>query len=275
MKNEVYHTIFICNSQLMEKNAIDLIRYYDGTVVYEVIRVIDGIPLFMEDHLLRLHNSANLAGFYIAMSDSEIINSIKQLTIENQVFNGNIKLLFQYKEHQPLQFFCFFIHHYYPSELQYKNGVKVMLYEAERKNPNAKLSHNELHQATENEIFNKKIYEVLYVNKNAWITEGSKSNVFFIKGDILYTAPKKFILPGITRKFVLKLANLAGIEVVEECIHQKNIDQYDAAFISGTSPKILPISFIENIKYNVNHPLMEKLIKDYNEEIDNYIYQNS
>ncbi|MEI6694501.1 MAG: aminotransferase class IV [Bacteroidota bacterium] len=275
MKNEVYNTTFICNSQLMEKNAADLIRYYDGTVVYEVIRVIDGIPLFMEDHLLRLHNSASLAGFFIAISDSEIINSIKQLTIENQIFNGNVKLLFQHKEHQPLQFLCFFIQHNYPNELQYKNGVKVRLYEAERKNPNAKLLHSKLHQASENEIHNNDIYEILYVNKNAWITEGSKSNVFFFKENVLYTAPKKMVLPGITRKYVIKYAHLSDINVVEESVHSKNIDQYDAAFISGTSPKILPISFIGSIKYNVNHPLLEKLMKDYDEEIENYIYQFS
>ena len=273
MKNEVYHNIFIFNSQLMEKNAIDSMNYSDGIVVYEVIRVIDGIPLFLEDHLMRLHYSANLAGFNIGITDSEINNSIKQLSIENQTFNGTVKLLFQYKGNQQLVFLCFYIKHNYPSDLQYKNGVKVILHTAERINPNAKLIHNELYETTEDIIAKKMVYEVLLVNKAGLITEGSKSNVFFIKENKLITAPTKLVLPGITRKFVLKIAQLSDIDVIEEAVHQNDIEKYDAAFLSGTSPKILPISSIGNVKYSVDHPLMGKLLKDYDEEIDNYIYR--
>jgi len=275
MKNEVYHNIFIFNSQLMEKDLIDSISYSDGIVVYEVIRVIDGIPLFLEDHLMRLHYSANLAGFNIGINDSEINNSIKQLSVENQTYNGTVKLLFQYKGNQKVSFLCFFIEHNYPSDLQYKNGVKVLLHAAERINPNAKLINNELHQSTEDIIAREMVYEVLLVNKTDRITEGSKSNVFFIRDNKLFTAPKKLVLPGITRKFVMKIAHLSGFEVIEECVIKKDIEKYDAVFLSGTSPKILPVSSIENFKFSVEHPLMEKLMKEFDEEIENYIYRFS
>ncbi len=219
MKTEICHNVFICNSQLMGKSAINLINYNKGTFVYEVIRIIDGVPLFLEDHLMRLHYSANLAGFNINISNSEINNSIKQLSIENQVFNGNIKLLFQFKDNEQMLFLCFFIKHNYPSDLQYKNGVKVMLHSTERTNPNAKLINSKLRQTTNDIIDEKMVYEVLLVNKNAWITEGSKSNVFFIKGNLLFTAPKTMVLPGITRKFIMKTAHLSGIDVFEGCVH--------------------------------------------------------
>ncbi len=275
MKNEAYHNVLIYNSQLMEKNAIDSISYNDGIVVYEVIRVIDGIPLFLEDHLIRLNYSANLAGFNIGISDTEINNSIKQLSVENQTFNGTVKLLFQYKGNQQISFLCFFIKHNYPSNLQYKNGVKVTLHNVERKNPNAKLLNTEFYETTEEIIAKKMVYEILFVNKSGGITEGSKSNVFFIRENRLITASKKLVLPGITRKIIMKIADLSGIEVIEECVHQKDIEKYDAAFLSGTSPKILPISSIGNTKYLVNHPLMQKLMVEYEEEIDNYIYRFS
>ncbi len=79
------------------------------------------------------------------------------------------------------------------------------------------------------------------------------------------------ILEGITRKFVLKSAHLSFIDVIEECVNQKDIHLYDAAFISGTSPKILPVSSIENVNYDVNNPVLRKLMTDYNEEIERYI----
>ena len=259
----------------MEKSFLDSINYTDGIVVYEVIRVINGIPLFLEEHLIRFNNSAMLAELYSTISNTEISNSIKQLCTENQVFTGNVKLLLHSKNKQHVSFLCFFIKHMYPVEIQYQKGVKLMLYNAERKNPNAKIADYVLRETTEDILSKSKVYELLLVNKSGRITEGSKSNVFFIKDNTLYTAPKSLILSGITRKFILKTAQLLGITVIEEAVLRKNIRQYDAAFISGTSPKILPISSIDNVSYNVKHPLIHKLIELFNEEIENYIYNNS
>lgn len=271
MLNEIYHNTIIYNSQLVDENIIKTINFNDGIVVYEVIRIVESVPLFFEDHMMRLHFSANLTKNKISISDSEIFHSIKQLIIENQVFNGNVKLLIQFKNNGLHSFYCFFIKHNYPTDLQYENGVLVKLFPTERQNPNAKLINTNYKKETESFINESLIYEALLVNKNGWITEGSKSNVFFIKGNLLFTAPKSMILEGITRKFVLKSAHLSFIDVIEECVNQKDIHLYDAAFISGTSPKILPVSSIENVNYDVNNPVLRKLMTDYNEEIERYI----
>lgn len=276
MENEVNQNIFINNSQLVEKEHFDkYLNYNEGVIIYEVIRMINGIPLFFDEHLMRLHYSANLAGYCIRMNDSEITHSIKQLSIENQVFNGNIKLVFQFLNDKLSSFYCFFIKHSYPTELQYKNGVKVKFFPIERQNPNAKIVNSEYRNKTEEFVRENLIYEALLINKNGWITEGSKSNVFFIKNNFIFTAPKSMILSGITRQYVLKAANLRFVDVVEECVNQKDIGIYDAVFISGTSPKILPVSSIENINYNVEHPILLKIMSDYNDEITNYLDKNS
>ncbi len=274
MQSEIYHNTLIYNSQLVDKSFINNFSLNDGIVVYEVIRIIEGIPLFFEEHLMRLHFSANLTGNKIVMSDSEVSHSIHQLIIENQIFTGNIKLMLQFKNNGLVSFYCFFIKHNYPTDLQYENGVIVKLFQTERQNPNAKLINSNYKKETDLFINESLIYEALLVNKNGWVTEGSKSNVFFIKGNLLFTAPKSMILSGITRKFVLKSAHLSYIDVIEECVNQKDIQFYDAAFISGTSPKILPISSIENVSYNVNNPILRKMMADYNEEIENYIRKN-
>lgn len=275
MQNEIYHNILIHNSQLIDQNMINPVNYNEGIVVYEVIRMIEGIPLFVEDHLMRLHFSANLAGFKITMGDSEICHSIKQLSIENQIETGNIKILFQFLDNQLTSFYCFFIKHSYPTDLQYKNGINVKFLSFERLIPNAKIINTGFRKKTDGFINESLIYEAILLNKNGLITEGSKSNVFFIKGNLLFTAPKSMILPGITRDYVLKSAHLNSIDVIEECVNQKDIHLYDAAFISGTSPKILPVASIENVHYNVEHPIIKKLTEDYNEEIENYIRKHS
>ena len=274
MENEIYHNTLIYNSQLVDKSSVETFDYSENLTVYEVIRLIEGVPLFFEDHLKRLHYSANLSGYTINLTDYEIYHSIKQLSIENQVLNGNIKLLFQFQNNQLASFFCFFIKHNYPNELQYKNGVNVKLFSFERLNPNAKIVSIDSRQKSDSFIEDSLIYEALLVNKNGWITEGSRSNVFFLKNNLLFTSPKSLILPGITRKFVLKLANLASLDIVEECVNQKDIHFYDAVFLSGTSPKILPIASIENVSYNVDLPVIRKIMQDYDVEIEKYIQNN-
>ncbi|NSW95443.1 MAG: aminotransferase class IV, partial [Bacteroidales bacterium] len=55
--------------------------------------------------------------------------------------------------------------------------------------------------------------------KDGIITECSHSNIFFGKGDTLYTHPEsEFILSGITRKNIIRIARNEGIEVVEEAV---------------------------------------------------------
>jgi branched-chain amino acid aminotransferase len=275
MKTEIFQNVVIYNSQLIEKSDINFNTFVDGNIVYEIIRVVNGIPLFLEDHLMRLYYSANIAGFNIGITTSEIMNSIKHLSIENQSLNGNVKILFHYNKNSNLSFLFYFIKHSYPNEVQYRHGVKVALHSAERKTPNAKIIDDSFRNTTNEIILKEKIYELLLVNNNGWITEGSKSNVFFIKDNTLITAPIRMVLPGITRKFILKIAQSYNINIIEECVHQNDIDKYDAAFISGTSPKVLAISSINDVKYNVNNPLIKMLTKGYNEEIENYIYDAS
>jgi branched-chain amino acid aminotransferase len=42
------------------------------------------------------------------------------------------------------------------------------------------------------------------------------------------------------------------------------LKSFDAAFISGTSPKVLPIAFIDEIPFDVNDPLLRYVMEQYN-----------
>jgi len=72
-----------------------------------------------------------------------------------------------------------------------------------------------------------------------------------IKGDEIITAPVEGVLPGITRSEIIKACEELGLRVREENIHCEHIKNLDGLFISGTSPKVLPINEVEGIiKYD-------------------------
>jgi branched-chain amino acid aminotransferase len=142
---------------------------------------------------------------------------------------------------------------------------------AERENPNAKVIQNSVREKANQLILKHKLYEVLLVNGNGLILEGSRSNVFFVKDEVFYTAPASQILVGITRQKILECLNILDFPIIEEAINASEIDQFDAVFLTGTSPKVLPVRSIGNLIYNTKLPQVTKLIAQYNLLIDLYI----
>ena len=126
-----FHDIFIKNDELIYSNEFGNQELHLGTSIYEVIRIIDGKPLFLNEHLNRLFNSAQMIGFPIWMTASEIEKQIQILAIENEVQNGNIEVIFKLEKAQK-DFLCLFIEDRYPVKKMYKEGVPSQLFYAER-----------------------------------------------------------------------------------------------------------------------------------------------
>jgi branched-chain amino acid aminotransferase len=59
--------------------------------------------------------------------------------------------------------------------------------------------------------------------------------------------------------------------LVEQDVYAQNIKDYDAAFITGTSPKILPVKLIDEVRFNVLNSNVQQLIQAYNSRIEKYI----
>lgn len=237
-------------------------------VVYEVLRVIDGKPLFLEDHLERMKNSFDLINEEFPLKNQEIKEKIKNLiNKENKLF-GNIKITYSITENN---LDIFFIKHSYPTDKMYNDGVKVILYFGERENPNAKIVNDNFRSGVNKEIENNGAYEAILIDRNGFITEGSRSNIFMIKDNVILTSPTKAVLPGVTRKKVFELANQLGFRVEEQEYSYKKINELDGMFISGTSPKILPISLVNDIKFNEKNSIILKLMKAYDDNVNKYL----
>jgi len=164
-----------------------------------------------------------------------------------------------------------FIPHSYPTPEDYENGVPTDLLLVERKNPNAKVIQNEIREKSNQLIAGQNLFEVLLVDRNRMITEGSRSNVFFVKDQIFYTAPSSMILVGITRQKVMVCLKSLNYGIVEEAISVNQLSQFDSAFLTGTSPKVLPISTIGKLSYSTKNPSVNELIVCYNQLIFNYV----
>lgn len=263
VKNDYY----MFNENIKDSSEFDGNFISKGKSLYEVIRIYKGVPLFFEKHISRMLNSANLANLKVPFDGQKLKNIILKLAEMNKVKFGNIKIVFNFYNNE-CDFYCYFIEHHYPSENDYKNGVNTILFKGERKNPNAKIMDVSFRESTDKAIKEKKVFEAILIDRNGNITEGSKSNIFMVRGDCVYTSPVEDVLPGITRNIIINMVLKCGYKFKEERVNCKNIKYMDGMFISGTSPKVLPISMVDDMCFNSQSNL---LIKEIHNAYENYI----
>ncbi|MGH4050338.1 MAG: aminotransferase class IV [Clostridium sp.] len=244
-----------------------------GKSLYEVIRISDGIPIFFMEHLERLENSAKIMEYSLVITRNEIIRGVLKLINKNRVQNGNIKLVVNYSlNHEKNdnndnndsaeKFLAYFVKHSYPTKQQYELGVKTIAYHAERSNPNAKVINNSFREKINQKIHNENVYEAILVDDDGFITEGSKSNIFMVRGSKVVTSEVINVLPGITRQFIIKTCKRLNIEFEEKNVHLNELELYDGLFISGTSPNVLPIRSVGELDFNSSLNSTINLIKD-------------
>jgi branched-chain amino acid aminotransferase len=230
-------------------------------IYYEVIRIIGGKFLFLNDHLERLRHSSEDSGFSFPGEDS-IRESLKLLLSVNQFMDGNIRICLQKKTGPDPDLLCYFVPWFYPDECTYLSGVQLVSYTHERPNPGIKKWDDQFRSRVREHIRDHGVYEAVLVNKQGEITEGSRSNIFFIDASSrLITPSEKDVLPGITRKYVLQICKEHQIEVEERLVAMKELDTLEACFISGTSPKVLPVWQIDNFQFRADHPFVLKIMQ--------------
>lgn len=260
------HRFYIENSRIYEKESF---KPNSGIEIYEVIRVMEGIPLFLEDHLSRFFHSAWLCHLEIPLAGDDIKSMLKELISVNNVTEGNIRFSFAFRPTS--NFRAYFIPHRYPTTTETETGVECGILYAERSDPNAKVVQASIRESADQMIKENNLYEVLLVNNKLQLTEGSRSNLFFLKEGTFFTAPEAEVLPGITRNKVVELISMKGSPFSERSLTLEEISSADAAFITGTSPKILPVRKIGLVEFTVRHPLITQIMLAYDRSIRDYI----
>lgn len=251
-----------------EKIESSYIKDYDNSkAVYEVIRVVDGVPLFLNDHLRRLYFSCDKKEIQINEKHNDIIEKIEKVIDINVFKNKNIKVQLIEINQETVTIIGFIKSGYIEESLRIR-GIHTILYKANRLDPNVKQQDNLLRKMIAHSLKEFKATEALLVNEDNQITEGSRSNVFFVKENNIYTAPCKMVLEGITRDKVFAICKQENINLVEMPINTEKLNDYDAVFLTGTSIDILPVASINQNQYlfqSTQNHIVQKIQNEYNQ----------
>lgn len=241
----------------------------DERMFYEVIRVEEKTPLFWEDHFSRLEKSIS-DRFAIP---ADLYQDSLRLIAANNLNQVNLRLVLTSQHvviHQ--------IPSYYPSAEQMKQGVATGILNWERQDPNVKEINSDYKTAVATRFaaggpFGS-LFELLLADRRGELTEGSRSNLFFISGQQVYSAPDNRILKGITRHYVTSAIAEAGGQLVEKMVNFAAIQsgQIDAAFLSGSPIDLLPIAAIETVRLpSAENALFSRINQAYQQIVRDYL----
>ena len=234
--------------------------------VYEVVRLKGGRPVFLKEHYERLEISLASMGMEVPFTYDELEEQIHSMAEDNNIVDHNLKIEVDVSGYSVI----YMNPTHYPAAELYDTGVKVGILNGERRNPNIKMMDRELRDAADAAIREQGVYEVLLADRNGHITEGSRSNVFFIRNGEVYTTPAAQVLKGVTRRKILEIIRELGVVLHEEPVSVADVGTCDAAFISGTSPSVLPISSIGEWHFDVADPLLIEIMKRYNNLLEQH-----
>lgn len=83
------------------------------------------------------------------------------------------------------------------------------------------------------------------------ITEGSHTNIFFVREGCLYTHPAdRHILNGITRQIVVQLCRQMGLSLIERAVSLEEAPRMEEAFLTGTTTQIASLHQLDGHFYH-------------------------
>jgi branched-chain amino acid aminotransferase len=96
--------------------------------------------------------------------------------------------------------------------------------------------------------------EGIALDVHGMVSEGSGENIFLVqRGNLITPSFGCSVLPGITRRTVIRLAKDMGIPVIEEPVPREALYIADEVFFTGSAAEITPISKIDGVTIGEGH----------------------
>ncbi len=230
-------------------NDISILRGYG---IFDFAKVYHGKVFLLKEHLLRLRTSAQKMSLKVPISDKEIAHTIDMLLKKNKMTDATVRLVLTGGptidglsfNPKASRFFILLEEVREIPKKVYAQGATLMTHDFERNFFDIKTTNYITAVKLQSEKKKKKAAEILYVH-NGKVLEATTSNFFIFKGDTLIT-PKDNILIGITRNFVIELAQKAEFQIEERPVLISELNEATEAFISATNKEILPIVKIDS-----------------------------
>lgn len=251
--------IIYCDGQYVDEKDARISPFDHGFLygmgLFETVRIYDGHPFLLDEHLLRLQNGLDEMGIGTNVRKDKIVHIIQELLRLNHIRDARIRINYSAgigKVGMPEGRYLHPILIVFISPLP-EAGEQIM----EKKAVILKLKRNlpETDARLKSHHFGNNIAakmelqtsypdaEGIFLTKEEYVAEGITSNVFWVKNGIIYTPSENTgILLGITRQWVIAMAKRMGYEVKEGCFALSELIQAEELFLTNSIQEIVAVS---------------------------------
>jgi D-alanine transaminase len=220
--------------------------------LYEVTTVINGKLIDFNNHMKRLDRSMTELKFKKLLNHLDILifhrklielNNLKEGMIYLQVTRGVADRSFDMpKDKIEPTVLAFTQEKKIIDSESAKNGIKVMTLDDMRWKRSDIKTTQLLYASMAKTEATEKGFDDAWMLREGYITEGSSSNAWIIKGKIIMTRQSdNLILSGITRDAIFKCAKDLGYEVVTKNITLQDAQSASEAFITSATAFVMPV----------------------------------
>jgi len=232
--------------------------YGDG--IFEGIRIYGGKVFKHREHIDRLYDSAKAIALNIPMTREALMAAVEDAVAKNEKKDGYIRLVVSRgagslgldpRKCEPQIIIIVDDISLYPREL-YESGLEIITASTIRNHPNALnpriKSLNYLNNILAKiEAIRAGCLEAIMLNHQGNVAECTADNLFVVKGGVLKTpSADAGILEGVTRNFVMELAEKAGVPVREATLSRHDVYIADEMFLTGTGAEIIPVAKVDD-----------------------------
>jgi branched-chain amino acid aminotransferase len=225
-----------------------------GYGLFETMRAYNGRIFLLSRHLKRLSESARALGMGEALADIDLEQACMDTLKANNLKEARLRLTVTRGEAGPfpgreggVATVLVAASAYTPlPDAAYEKGYKALVSSFRRDSQSLlsglKSTGYLLSVLAKKEAESAGVDEALLLNERGAVSEGSISNVFFVRqGELVTPLVASGILPGITRGVVLELAAGSKIRAVEADIGVSDIPRFDEAFLTNSVLEIMPL----------------------------------
>jgi len=253
------------------KNTVDAtdrgLHYGDG--LFETIEILQAQPVFIQLHLARLKTGCQRLKMPFP-AEGPLLDEIAQLS--KDIEHGVLKVILTrgsggrgYRQPDTIQATRIVALHPYPNYPEhYKTaGIKVRFcdYRLGINPALAGIKHNNrLEQVLARAEWQDEYQEGLMLNLNEHVIEGTMSNLFVLKNQIIYTPEIKFSgIKGIMRQIIIELAGQNNFAVQEALLTREFVQAADEIFLTNSVMGIWPVNSLEDKAYPIGQ-LTQKIM---------------
>ena len=214
--------------------------YLYGYGLFESIRVINGNPILIDEHIQRIKRGAIILDIPFYWTADELKDKATELIAKNNVSKGilNFYLTPGDRSHDPAitditDPFLLMVNREWPNYPEEFYATLELRQESFQKTQLDRLKTlSWMKNVLENRL-NKETDDVILFNDKHEILETTRANVYFVKDNTIYTPKSPMILPGIIRQFLLTNQEKIGYDIVERPITFDELADFDEIFLSN------------------------------------------